>query len=100
MNSGRYTVVFSPIAREEALDAARYIAKDSMQNALKWYDGLEKLIGSLSQFPRRFGAAREADAFDIELRQVVYRSHRIIFTIEEQTVTVLHVRHGAQSSLR
>lgn len=97
----RCKVIFRPEARDEALDAADYIAEHgSPEIALQWYEGLEAAIGSLESIPARCGYAREHEAFPgIELRQLVYKSHRLIFTIRENVVHVLHVRHVARANI-
>ncbi len=97
----RYEVRFSAEAQQEAAEAAAFIAKQTSKAAAeRWYDGLEKALASLESMPARFGPAREAASFpDADLRQCVYGSHRMIFTIREGTVHVLHVRHSAQDTL-
>lgn len=96
-----YRVVFRAEARDEALDAADYIAAHSSPEiALGWYEGLEAAIASLSEMPARCGYARENDAFPrIELRQLIFKSHRLIFTVRGDEVHVLHVRHVARANL-
>jgi plasmid stabilization system protein ParE len=91
----RYKVIFRHEARDEALDAADYIAEHgSPEAALRWYEGLEAAIASLELMPSRCERAREDAAFaDVELRQLVYKSHRLIFVIRKREVHVLHVRH-------
>ena len=79
-----YAVVFTPEAQQEALDAAAYIAGTSPLNARRWYDGLEAAILSLASFPRRCAQAPESEFLGEELRHCVYKSHRIIFRIEER----------------
>lgn len=97
----RYVVIFRPEARDEALDAADYIAEHgSPEIALRWYEGLAGVIASLAQMPASHGYAREHGALPgVELRQVVYKSHRLIFTIRGDEVHVLHILHVARSSL-
>lgn len=97
----RYKVIFRPEARDEALDAADYIAAHgSPTAALDWYTGLEAAITSLESSPARCAFAREHDAFpEIELRQLVYKSHRLIFVVLAKEVHVLHVRHVARASI-
>ena len=90
-----YRVEVDPDVRQQMIDAARYIARTAPLNAQRWYEGLEAAIQSLKQMPAACALARENDAFDIELRQLVYKSHRIIFTIRDDIVRVLHVRHTA-----
>lgn len=97
----RYRVIFHPAARDEALDAALYIAdRGHPETAVRWYEGLERAIASLCKMPRRCGHARERDGFpDVELRQMLHKSHRIIFAIIETDVHILHVRHVARQNL-
>ncbi len=96
-----YTVVFDPNAREEALEAADYIAHFSPANAAKWFQGLEKVIDSLRMMPGRCSQARESQTLGVDLRHYIYHSHRIIFRIEEKAriVRVLHIRHAAQRAI-
>ena len=97
----RYKVIFRPEARDEALDAADYIAAHgSPFVALTWYTGLEAAITSLESSPARCAYARERDAFPgIELRQLVYKSHRLMFVVLAKEVHVLHVRHVARANI-
>lgn len=96
-----YKIIFRAEARDEALDAAGYIAEHgSPEIALLWYEGLEAAVASLAEMPARCGYARENEAFTgIELRQLVFKSHRLVFTIRGDEVHVLHVRHVARASL-
>lgn len=96
----RYTVLFRAEARDEALDAADYIAQSgSPEAALRWYEGLEAAVHSLESMPTRCAVARESEAFPgVELRQLIYASHRLIFIVRDRTVHVLHVRHMAQAN--
>lgn len=85
----------------EALDAARYIARHSPRNASRWYSGLERAIESLSLFPHRCAVAPEAAYLGQQLRHYLYKSHRIIFAIDDvtRTVRILHVRHSAMRAI-
>ena len=62
--------------------------------------GVYAAIQSLSTMPERCGRIREQAEFDLELRETYYKSHRIIFTITDQEVRVVHVRHGVRRDLR
>ncbi|MDX2148796.1 MAG: type II toxin-antitoxin system RelE/ParE family toxin [Planctomycetota bacterium] len=97
----RYTVIFRPEARQEAIDAADYIAEHgSPEIALQWYESLEAVVASLTHMPARHGYAREHGSVSgVELRQALFKSHRLIFTIREDEVHVLHVRHVARADL-
>ena len=69
----------------------------------RWLNAIEAEINSLSRFPERCPRAREDGLFKHELRQLVFgRRHgrfRVIFTICEDAVHVLHVRHGARPTM-
>jgi plasmid stabilization system protein ParE len=98
----RYRVIFRPEAHLEALGAAEYIACEaSPEIAARWYEALEHAIASLETMPARCEYARERSGVTgIDLRQLVFHSHRLIFVIRDQEVHVLHVRPTAQDSVR
>lgn len=98
-----YHVIIQPQA-EADLDAAylRMRAR-APQAAARWFVDIVEAINSLEQFPRRCPLAPENDYFEEEIRQLLYgrrdNVYRILFTIQDDTVHVLHVRHGAQRHL-
>jgi plasmid stabilization system protein ParE len=98
----RYVVIFRPEARDEAIEAARRIAAEGFPDtARRWYEGLEQAVASLSSMPRRCPRAREQAAYPrVELRQLLFRSHRLIFTVRGREVHVLHERHVVRANLR
>jgi toxin ParE1/3/4 len=87
-------VVWSPLAIERAYEEARYIAEDKPEAALRWLDGLFKAAERLERFPRSGRVVREL-ASD-EYREVIYRSHRVIYRVGESSVSILTVRGAAQ----
>jgi hypothetical protein len=58
---------------------------------------------SLQQMPFRCSLAFENDFFEAEIRQLIYgkgiTAYRILFTVVEDRVNVLFVRHIAQKPL-
>ncbi len=96
-----YEVLFDPHAQAEAFAAADYIAQDSPERAAKWFAGFTRAINSLSTMPMRCAQARESKTLGVDLRHYIYRSHRIIFRVEEEAgiVRILHVRHAARRTI-
>ena len=96
-----YRVIFRQEARDEAIAAAAYIAEHaSAEVAARWYAELETAIASLARYPSRCGLAREHAMFPgIELRQLVFKSHRLIFSVQSSEVHVLCLRHVAQDDV-
>jgi len=72
--------------------------------AARWYVGVSNAIQRLATNPLRCGIAYENSRFPFELRELLYgRSkksrHRILFTVKEDTVYVLHIRHSARDEI-
>ena len=97
----KYVVIVTPEAQSNIAAAYEYIAQHSPASADKWLLELYKKIDGLEQYPRRFGYAREQAHFADEIRQLVFKSHRIIFTIDDsmRTVHVAFVRHARMRSV-
>jgi len=99
----RYQVLISAQAERELDEAAVWLAKHAPQAAIRWYDELRSAILSLADNPERCGYARENGRSSFELRQLLHgrqRSYRAVFTIRENSVIVLAIRHTARRDLR
>lgn len=92
----KYRVVIATEAQANIASAYDYIAEDSVEAAAKWVRGLYQRIETLENLPRKCAAAREQAYSDVELRQLIYKSHRVIFTVIDRppTVTVVYIRHS------
>lgn len=97
----KYRVIVTPEAQANIDSALQYISERSSIHAARWLAGINKQIKGLEFMPRRFGEAREQKHFPEEIRQVVYASHRIIYTVDDasKTVHILFVRHAAMREI-
>src|SRR4051794_9283796 len=99
-----YRVVVEPEAAEDIGKAYLWIATYSTTAAVKWFNGLVTARNSLQRFPRRCPVVSELSAPDLEVRKLLYGRRRnmyqILFTIQDDTVHVLHVRHAARVPMR
>lgn len=94
-----YAVRVTETAENELEETYAWIHKKSPLNAERWrFELLEKAV-SLENFPERCPLAPENEDAKCELRQLILGNYRILFTIMERTVYVLHVRHGARESI-
>jgi plasmid stabilization system protein ParE len=90
---------------EQDRDAAFdwYAEHYSRDFAIRWYEGIQSTLASLSQNPRRCGIAHESNKFSFEVRELLYgrraNKHRVLFTIHDDVVLVLHIRHSARRDL-
>lgn len=99
-----YRIILQPEVYEGMESAYKYIEQESPESAHRWATGLMDAIDSLQTFPGRCSLAPENAFFPQEIRQLLYgkgRSvYRILFTIRDDTVSLLHIRHGAQETLK
>jgi plasmid stabilization system protein ParE len=100
-----YRIVIEPTAEREIRSAVRWKTENASPTvAARWYNGLIKKIDTLRRHPTRCPLAAENDKFPEEIRELLYgRSkrykHRIIFTLREDAVHILYVRHSARDEL-
>lgn len=100
-----YRVILQPEAVEDMETSYSYIERQqSTEAANTWATGLMDAINSLKMMPLRCPLARENAAFPVEIRQLLHgkrsRTYRIIFTIRNDTVSILHIRSSAQDDLK
>ncbi|CCQ58878.1 MULTISPECIES: type II toxin-antitoxin system RelE/ParE family toxin [Crocosphaera] len=101
--SNKYQVIIQPEAEQGIKEAYYWISSYSPRNARSWLEGIYKAIMTLEQMPLRCSVAFENNFFEEEIRQLLYgkgkNTYRILFTVVEQTVHILYVRHSAQKPL-
>ena len=99
-----YRVVLTARAERDRDAAFDWYAENySREFAARWYRGLSQAIRSLRENPLRCATAHATDKFSFELRELLYggrrHKHRVLFTLHEDLVLVLHIRHSAQKDL-
>ena len=87
-------IIWSPLAVERAYEEARYIAQDKPLAALSWLDRLFESTDRLEKFPRSGRVVPEIGL--PEYREVIYKSHRVIYRIDKSVVAILTVRRSSQ----
>ena len=90
----QYQIVILPDAEKDLEASYLYIKEDSPNNALSWYQDIYTKIQTLSSLPLRCPLAPENDYFEEEIRHLIVKSYRVLFTINNDTVFILHARHG------
>jgi len=103
----RYRVELAATAMADIRGQAQWLRENiSAPAATKWLDGLYKAIDTLQIRPLRCPVAAESHEFPEEIHELLYgkrgkrkHKHRIIFTVREETVYVLYVRHTARDRL-
>lgn len=95
-----YQIVIEERAYADINDAFQWRVENiSPEQATDWYFDILDKIETLHTFPFRCSLARENEYFAAEIRQLLFGKHRILFTVRDETVHVLYVRHSAQDVL-
>lgn len=99
----KYQVIIQSSAQKAIEETYLWFSNDSSRKARIWLEGLYKAILSLENMPFRCSLAFENNFFNEEIRQLIYgkgrNAYRIIFTIVDNSVQILFVRHAAQEPI-
>ncbi len=97
----KYQVIVTPEAQAGIRESFAYIHERSPLNAVRWLQALYGEIDTLEKFPERCAFAREREYLDDDLRQLVFKSHRIVFAVKkkEKRVYVVYVRHASRRAV-
>jgi plasmid stabilization system protein ParE len=97
------TVIVELPAQQDIEAAYLWIAERDSEAADRWFNSIYDTIRSLELFPERCPLAPESRFFDREIREAFHGrrqyKYRILFTVSEVEVHILHVRHGARLTL-
>ena len=103
MTSMAFQVRTTKAAELQIETAYFWLKKRNSSYADAWFKGLMNAIASLQDKPRRCPLATENEVFSEEVRQLIYgksrNRYRVLFTIRENIVYILFVRHTSQALL-
>jgi plasmid stabilization system protein ParE len=92
-----YQIQVATQARKDIGEAYDWLFEQSQVAADRWFIELSNAIDSLEHFPNRCPIAPESKYFlNGVLRQLLHGKYRIIFTVRDDQVMVLHVRHASR----
>jgi len=94
-----FEIEFSQSSQRDLEEIVAYISADSPENAKRWRVRLEKNLLSLRTQPEACGLAIENEYASGEVRQLLFGRYRVLFTIRDQTVYLLTIRHGARKQM-
>lgn len=101
-----YRVIIAPAAENDLQTAYHYIRSQAPRAARDWIRRARQAAKSLARHPERCPMAPESAPFDLPIRELFFGSgnrgtYRFLFVVfeEEETVYILHVRHGSMLPL-
>src|SRR5271169_4285694 len=81
----------------------RLLSQEAGETERRWFQGLHRAVATLADSPQRCALAPENAVFPFEVRHLLYgrkpHVYRIIFTLEGNIGSVLHVRHGRRQPI-
>ncbi len=81
-------------ALEELDDIADYISKDSPKYAQILVKQIYEMVSHLKQFPK---LGRKVPEYgDPELREILYKTYRIIYLIKKEHLEIISIIHGSR----
>lgn len=89
----KYHVDIKPSAENRSARRFAQIKKESPQNAVRWYLGLIEAIEKLDELAERCPIAPENVDVPRGIRHLIVGDYRVLYVIEDEVVSVLHVRH-------
>jgi len=99
----RWRVIVELPAQQDIAEAHLRLAERKPDAADRWFNGIYDTIESLEIFPERYPRTPESKFFNREIREILHgrrqRKYRILLTLGENEVHILHVRHGARFAL-
>ena len=87
-------IIWSPLALDRVAEFRDYIASDNPAAAEQWVESLFDAVAKLEDFPESGRMVPEAQSPD--LREILYQSHRVIYRLEADKISILTVRSARQ----
>jgi plasmid stabilization system protein ParE len=99
----RWNVIVDLPALHDIEMCRLWISERNVEAADRWFYAVYDTIATLEIFPNRCPLAPESKFLNLEIREIFHgrrqNKYRILFTISDNEVHVLHVRHGARLAL-
>ncbi len=101
MSDQTYNINFAPTAAADLAETLTSLEAEAPQEVREWYATIKPHIKTLERLPKRCPLSAENKLWGNEpIRQLLFMGYpskyRILFTINEQQVQILNIRHGAR----
>jgi len=89
---------WSPLSLERITEIAEDIAEDKPGASLSWIDSIFDSTDKLKLFPEIGRIVPEINRKEIQ--EIFVGNYRLIYRIEEKSISILTIRHGKQLLVR
>ena len=87
-------IEWSSIAQNDLNRIIDYIAQDSLEYALLFYEQVREKVENLTQFPKMGRKVPELD--DPNIRELILRNYRLIYQILGEKIQIVRLLHGSR----
>ena len=87
-------IEWSSKAENDLNEIIDYIAQDSLEYALSFYEQIREKVENLAKFPKIGRKVPELD--DPKIRELILGNYRIIYRLLEEKVQVVRIFHGSR----
>ncbi len=87
-------IEWSSIAQNDLNKIIDYIAQDSLEYALLFYEQVREKVENLTQFPKMGRKVPELDYPNI--RELILRNYRLIYQILGEKIQIVRLIHGSR----
>ena len=87
-------IIWSPLSRNNLKRIFEYISADSPEIARKFTNNLVKQVKILEKFP--LSGKKVSELKSTENREIIYKSYRIIYCVDEDVVQIITIIHSKQ----
>ena len=101
----KFSLSITQQAKQDAQVIYDWIAERARGGADRWYEAFHNALDRLESDAHRHALAPESKFFTNEIRQLLFKTrkglpYRILYSIADQMVVVLHVRGPGQEFVR
>ena len=97
MSPTKYQVRLLKIAEEDFTEIVSYIAADNLKAANTPTIKIEKNLELLSENSKMGRISRDEEIRTLGYRYIIVQNHIIFYTIEERTILIHRILHGARN---
>ncbi len=87
-------IEWSSIAQNDLNKIIDYIAQDSLEYALLFYEQVREKVENLTKFPKMGRKVPELD--DPNIRELILRNYRLIYQILGEKIQIVRLIHGSR----
>ncbi len=87
-------IEWSSIAQNDLNKIIDYIAQDSFEYALLFYEQVREKVENLTKFPKMGRKVPELD--DPNIRELILRNYRLIYQILGEKIQIVRLIHGSR----